>query len=238
MFKPGLKKTTAFFWLLVSIELIGIMINLQLVHYIVKPLLMPALIIVVQQAAGLRHGKKLMISGLVFSWVGDTLLLFENKHPLFFILGLASFLLTHVCYIIYFLSQGGLNSSLLKKQIFIILLVIAYGASLFFLLLPHLGELKFPVLVYAVVICTMLLSAVHIYKNVKAPVNKLYVTGALLFVISDSLLAFNKFYHPLYLSGFLIMLTYCLAQYFIVSGFVSQKTQVESKQNLIPAPST
>ena len=199
---------------------------------------MPALIIVVQQTAGLRHGKKLMIGGLIFSWVGDTLLLFENKHPLFFIMGLASFLLTHVCYIIYFLSHRGLNSSLLKQQPFIILLVIAYGAGLFFLLLPHLGELKFPVLLYAVVICSMLLSAIHIYTNVKEPANKLYVAGALLFVISDSLLAFNKFYYPLYLAGLLIMLTYCMAQYFIVSGFVSEREPVVSNANLTHAPSS
>lgn len=104
-----------------------------------------------------------------------------------------------------------------------ILFVIAYGIGLFYFLLPHLGDLKIPVLVYAVVICSMLLATVHIYFNVNEPSNKLYVGGALLFVVSDSLLAVNKFYHPIYLSGVLIMLTYCMAQYFIVAGFVREK---------------
>jgi uncharacterized membrane protein YhhN len=218
-----IKKAGAIFWLLVGIELAGHVMNIEWVHYIVKPLLMPSLIFLIQQSDADVSGKKLLIPGLIFSWAGDVLLLFESKHPLFFILGLASFLLTHVCYIIYFLSNHGSNISLLKKQPVMILFVIAYGIGLFYFLLPHLGDLKIPVLVYAVVICSMLLATVHIYFNVNEPSNKLYVGGALLFVVSDSLLAVNKFYHPIYLSGVLIMLTYCMAQYFIVAGFVREK---------------
>jgi hypothetical protein len=41
--------------------------------------------------------------------------------------------------------------------------------------------------------------------------------------MSDSLLAVNKFYQPLAYAGVFIMLTYCLAQYLIVRGFIEQK---------------
>jgi uncharacterized membrane protein YhhN len=47
------------------------------------------------------------------------------------------------------------------------------------------------------------------------------VLGALLFVISDSLLAINKFYQDIPLAGVLIMLTYGLAQLFIMEGAIS-----------------
>jgi uncharacterized membrane protein YhhN len=47
--------------------------------------------------------------------------------------------------------------------------------------------------------------------------------GASFFVISDSLLAINKFYQPFAHAGILIMLTYCTAQYFIVQGFIKQE---------------
>ena len=44
--------------------------------------------------------------------------------------------------------------------------------------------------------------------------------GAILFVVSDSLLAFNKFFSPFNNAGVIIMLTYGLAQLFITEGAV------------------
>jgi len=46
------------------------------------------------------------------------------------------------------------------------------------------------------------------------------MTGAGLFVISDSVLAINKFYQPFEAAGILIMLTYGLAQFFIIKGAI------------------
>jgi uncharacterized membrane protein YhhN len=64
----------------------------------------------------------------------------------------------------------------------------------------------------------MALSALTLRHIVsKAAWNSLF-SGALLFVMSDSLLAINKFVHPIPEAGFLIMSTYILAQYFIVQG--------------------
>ncbi|MEO6720448.1 MAG: lysoplasmalogenase [Ferruginibacter sp.] len=217
------KKAIAFYWLLVFLELIVTLFDLTTINFFVKPLLMPALIVLLLQGANPIKEKKIVLIGLICAWLGDTFLLFETKDPLFFIAGLASFLLTHVCYIIYFLRLRVSSISMLKKQPIIILLVIAYGAGLFIFLNPYLGDLKIPVLVYAIVICSMLLCAVHIYSRVNEPSNKLYVAGALFFVVSDSLLAINKFYMPLFLSHSSIMLTYCMAQYFIVSGCVREK---------------
>jgi uncharacterized membrane protein YhhN len=58
---------------------------------------------------------------------------------------------------------------------------------------------------------------------VAVPANRYFVAGAVLFVLSDSLLAINKFYQPLAFAGTLIMLTYCAAQYFIVMGFIKRR---------------
>jgi uncharacterized membrane protein YhhN len=87
-------------------------------------------------------------------------------------------------------------------------------------LYPHLGDLKIPVMVYAAVICTMLMCSLHIFFKVNPPANVYYLAGAALFVLSDSLLALNKFYQPFAFAGVMIMLTYCAAQYFIVQGFI------------------
>ena len=68
----------------------------------------------------------------------------------------------------------------------------------------------------------MLLCSLHVYYKVNKPANDMFVFGALMFVLSDSLLAINKFLEPLPYAGISIMLTYCAAQYFIVTGFIIQ----------------
>jgi len=220
--QPGLqKKLTILFWLLALLDIICIISELRLTHCIVKVLLIPALIVLLSSAGG-RSGKKMILTGLVFSWIGDILLLFESRDPLFFIGGLASFLLTHIFYIIYFLGIRSPNASLLKKQPILSLLVIAYGAGLVWLLFPHLGTMKIPVMAYAVVISTMLISSLYAYGKVNKLAGNAYVLGALAFVLSDSLLAINKFYQPFPYAGVFIMLTYCAAQYLVVYGFLKQ----------------
>ncbi len=208
------------FWCIVVMNSIGIAANISLLHFITKPLLVPLLILLLVITPTVAPRKNLIITGLVFSWLGDMFLLFEEKNALFFIFGLVCFLTTHIFYIIYFLKIQSANISLLKKQPLLFLLVIGYGFSLVWLLYPHLGELKIPVMVYAAVICTMLLCSLHIFFKVNRPANVLYLTGAAFFVLSDSLLAINKFYQPFAYAGVWIMLTYCAAQYCIVKGFI------------------
>jgi hypothetical protein len=62
-----------------------------------------------------------------------------------------------------------------------------------------------------------------------------YFDRAVLFVSSDSLVAFNKFYNPLVLSSFIIMITYLIAQYLIVSGILklNQKIAFSNLENAI-----
>lgn len=206
------------------IDLISIATNSHLLHYMVKPLLMPALMVLLWLTVSKVPNKSLLLTGLFFSWLGDILLLFENRHTLFFILGLISFLTTHIFYIIYFLKIRPKQTSLFKKYRFLPALVAMYGITLTWQLFPHLGNLKIPVVVYAAVICCMLLCSMHIYNRVNNNAAICYITGALAFVISDSLLAINKFYTAFPYSGLLIMLTYCAAQYFIVQGYIQHKT--------------
>lgn len=214
---------TVVFVIAVAADITGIAANIAVLHYFAKPVLLPLLIVLLATATPAVAGKKIMLAALFFSWVGDIFLLAENKNPLFFIFGLASFLTTHILYIIYFLSIRNNQISLLRKQPLLIAMVLAYGITLVWLLFPTLADLKIPVMVYAAVICTMLLCSLHIYLKANKPANTFFVLGALLFVLSDSLLAINKFYQPFAFAGVCIMLTYCAAQYFIVTGFIKQQ---------------
>jgi uncharacterized membrane protein YhhN len=210
------------FWVIAAAHVIGIAANIPNMQYVTKPLLLPALIVLLASATSNAPGRKLMLAALFFSWAGDVLLMFESRDQLFFIIGLVCFLTTHVLYIIYFLSIRSTKPSLLQKIPFLILFVVAYGGGLVWLLFPKLGDLKIPVMIYAVVICTMLLCSLHVYNKVNTPANTMYVSGALFFVLSDSLLAVNKFDQPFEYAGIIIILTYCVAQYLIVNGFIEQ----------------
>lgn len=223
MQQPVQKKFAILFCLLTLLDITGIAANIETLHFVVKPLLVPALWFLLYFTQSAVPGKNVLLTGLFFSWLGDVFLLFEYKHGLFFIFGLVSFLTTHIFYIVYFLKIRSEKPSLLKKQPVLIALVIAYGITLVWQLYPHIEqELKLPVMIYAAVICSMLLCSLHIFLKVNKKAAAYYLLGAGAFVVSDSLLAINKFYQPFDYAGVFIMLTYCIAQFFIIAGYTQQ----------------
>jgi len=161
------------------------------------------------------------LAALFFSLLGDILLLFEKANPLFFIVGLISFLIAHVGYIIIFNRIRTKNNISIKW--WIIFIILCYYSILLSSLFPNLGQMKIPVVVYGAVISTMFFVALHLLYN-KSNANMQIVMGAILFVVSDSILAFNKFYNNFSSASFLIMLTYAFAQYFIIKGIISNTT--------------
>jgi uncharacterized membrane protein YhhN len=190
-------------------------------EYLFKPALMLSLgIYFYRQSDALKQGKVdyYMLFAIAFSWLGDILLMFDGL----FILGLASFLLAHISYICAFLTDNkGLVFSK-KDRIVAALIIVTAGLGFIFYLLPYLGSLKIPVVVYASTILTMLLATLNRWKTVRFDSFQWVFVGAIAFVISDGLLAVNKFAQPLPLSGLLIMLTYGVGQYLIVEGYLKK----------------
>lgn len=186
-----------------------------------KPLLMPLLMLAFIMEAGINGTpQRLLLGALLFSWLGDVFLLFEQKNSLFFILGLSSFLTAHVIYIIYFSGIPSEKASYFRKRPVMFLAVVAYVIELLYLLWPGLGALKLPVLVYALVIGTMLCMALWQYGRLKDNTALLFILGALLFVLSDSILALDRFRGHHAWSGVLIMTTYVAAQLLITLGAI------------------
>jgi uncharacterized membrane protein YhhN len=207
------------FWTAALLNILGSLVPLPLLQFTTKPLLMPLLAAALIASGNIAYNnRKLLLAGIFFSWVGDILLMFDYRGANYFIAGLASFLCAHIMYIFYFLKAKGQQPSLLKKRPLLILAVLAYTLALIILLYPGLGSMRLPVLVYAGVIATMLLCCLHAFAQLPVRASKLMVTGAVFFVLSDSLLAINRFYQPYPLAGTLIMLTYCIAQFCIVKG--------------------
>lgn len=180
-----------------------------------KPILIPFLISIVAISDKFPT-QKILLFALFFSWIGDVLLLFSDKHSLFFIFGLVSFLIAHLLYVLLFHKQTKINRN--KIYLRFIPIVVIYLLGILSVLWSSLNEMKIPVSLYAFVISTMLLMSIKSYFEWKKPANLLVLIGAVLFVVSDSILAINKFYTPIPLSSFLIMSTYLAAQFFIVKS--------------------
>ena len=83
--------------------------------------------------------------------------------------------------------------------------------------------MKIPVIVYALVISIMLYVVIQLHLSTKQKATRILVWGAIFFVLSDSILAINKFYTPINWSSFWIMSTYLTAQFLLVYGILAQK---------------
>ncbi|MBS1669509.1 MAG: lysoplasmalogenase [Bacteroidetes bacterium] len=212
------------FWLIlfmvdVAVELLAISFQLERVRFISKPLLILFLIGYAVVATKQRNNLfTLLIAALCFSVLGDIFLLFEQSHPIYFMMGLVSFMLAHIFYILLFNQIRVKNQPEKKWALLSIILLGVYVVFLFLLLEPSLGSLKIPVLVYALVLSAMFLSAIQAFDISKQSFGKICVLGSLFFVISDSLLAIDKFRAHFPMASFTVMATYITAQFLLVLG--------------------
>lgn len=173
-----------------------------------KPLLMPMLLLGFLAAAPMvnRLIVGLIVGGIVASWAGDVLL--QSPGSMGFLLGLAAFLVAHLFYIGAFLMLGTG-----RVKIWVWAYLMWYGALLA-LLSPGLGALVVPVIAYGAALGTMAILSTR--------VNAVVGWGGLLFLLSDSILAMDRFMPGFALpaSDFVIMTTYLVGEGLIVYGVV------------------
>lgn len=179
-------------------------------------MLMPALALYFYtntNALNTNRLRNFVLLALFFAFWGDVFLMFVNKNPVFFLMGLGSFLVMQLLYI-YIFKLFNFSDLMAKWPYTGFIVIIAFG--LIFFLYPNLGEMKVPVFIYFLAILIMVLSAIVFWKRNNE--SRIVLLGAFIFMISDSLIAINKFKFELPYSGFLIMVTYILAQWFIIEG--------------------
>ncbi|MBW1656054.1 lysoplasmalogenase [Flavobacterium quisquiliarum] len=216
-------RNSSFFKLFIAFSIVYLAI-LVLGHerfdLFLKPILIPILGFTVYFYRKFPTQNTLLIA-LLFSWIGDVVLLFTDLGEIYFIIGLVSFLIAHILYCILFNKLNRVRKKQ-NKTFFVIgsILIATYLIGMVSLLMPHLGDLEIPVSIYATVISIMLLFAFNGLLVWERPGNLLVFLGAFFFVVSDSILAVNKFYTPIPKSSFFIMITYLLAQYLIVLGIL------------------
>jgi uncharacterized membrane protein YhhN len=211
--------------MIVLVELAGRLTNHINLEYPVKPLIM----IWMATYFILDRKKKALtfpvLTAFFFSWVGDNFLMFSGSNELFFYAGVGGFFLAQLAYIYIFtrFSEGG-GRGYLQRNMVLGFLFLAYVAGIYYLLFPALeGIMKPVILLYALSLIGMSMTALNRSGRV-SPTSFLPVfVGSILFVISDSMIAIDKFYTQIPLAGFWIMITYISAQYLIMRGLAREK---------------
>ena len=163
----------------------------------------------------------MIIIALIFSWIGDITLQLTQFKESFFLIGVGCFLIAQMIYMVTFFTTPGENSVFFRK-IYLVVPVVLYGMGILWLLYDGLGDMKLPVTIYTMVIMTMLLAAINREKKVNKQSFLLVLAGAIIFVVSDSILAINKFAQPFELGRIASMTSYITAQYLIALGCARQ----------------
>lgn len=211
--------TSIVFLAVVILHIYGVLF-LDKLAFISKPFLITTLVIV--YLVSVKKANFWFVSALFFSFWGDVLLLFKEQ---FFVFGLASFLLAHLLYIkitTRFIKKVNFKKIALVSLPFLIFLI-----SFLYLLSDNLGEMKYPVIIYGIVISTFGSVALLNYIQEKSTSNLWLFLGAIIFITSDSLIAINRFYAPKEIYQLLIMLTYIVAQYLICKAIIAKTTHQE-----------
>ena len=161
-----------------------------------------------------RYGGGMLLASLLFSTLGDVIL--EVNRGGWFAFGLGAFLVAHIFYILIFIRSW----HFVPWKLIPAAVVVGWAVYVFVLILPNLGALQIPVILYIGALSFMAVTAVF------RAASDFYITasGAALFVLSDSLIALSKFHEPLPFTRELVMTTYYAAQGLIIWGKVGQRS--------------
>jgi uncharacterized membrane protein YhhN len=214
MFLNKIKVFFLVFVLVSIIDIIGIIFKIPMVIFVFKPLILSSLLVLYLLSVVLWN--KMYILALIFSFLGDIFLLFSGE--LFFILGLISFLIAHILFIK--IVVGSIQKTSILKIIVSTIPFLILFILFLFILKDSFGELLIPVIIYGITISIFGITSLIYYSEEKSTGALLMLFGALVFIISDSVLAINKFYLPTLYFEITIMLTYVLSQYFIYKSMI------------------
>ncbi len=177
-------------------------------EFLFKPLttLLVLAIAATAPAGAAASWRPAVVAGLLASTAGDVFLMLPGDY---FVPGLASFLVAHLCYVAAFTRDGWRASSWPAAACG------AYVMALLWWLLPSAGAHRVPVAAYALVIGAMAWQAVERWRATREAAPLAAAAGAVLFVLSDSALAVNRFAVPFALAPLAVMGTYVPAQWLI-----------------------
>lgn len=201
---------------------LGLHLELKWLCLLSKPLPVIALLLWLRTAAASAYRRWIML-GLLFSLLGDMLLEWPAN---LFVFGLGAFLIAHLAYLIAYLGDSKRLAPLP------LLLAFAVAGSMFAVLANSgLGDLLIPVALYSLAIGCMLWRALARLGSHGISRNSAWLAagGALLFVLSDSLIGINRFVAPFDGARYAIMLSYWLGQLGIAASVIALQLGVPQR---------
>jgi len=160
-----------------------------------------------------------VIAALILSWAGDIFLIYKEKQ-IFFKLGLAAFLVSHIFYIIAFLGLAG-NVNIMAL---IISAAVAVPLGIAILkLLDAKAPMKVPVAAYTVVIILMSMSALQLMLASLSLAGIMIFAASVVYIFSDAFMAYLLFHEKPKYFNFITMIPYIIAQGGIIMGLVLGK---------------
>ncbi len=189
-------------------------LGLQTLHFIFKPLAMLLAIALVavraRQSPAASRFDTLLMAALAASLAGDVFLMLPGNY---FIPGLASFLVAHLFYIALF--RRGVPWFASRRAL---LGTLAVGAATYLWVWGGLTDpvLKLAVAAYVSVIALMVAQAIGRAVVLRNAAASAVALGACIFMLSDALIAINRFVQPLPLVSLGVLTSYYLAQILMV----------------------
>ena len=165
--------------------------------------------------------QKLLVIALLCSAAGDAFLGIDGER--LFVPGLASFLIAHIFYAAIFVRSGTVSLSRRRRQI-VFAAIVVFSVGYAMILWPVLGGLRWPVAAYMTVITVMALCSLRM----RSPLLPL---GAILFMISDSLIALGKFLSAAEWLGPSVWITYAAAQLLLTYGLAGRPVEASITGN-------
>ncbi|WP_158985631.1 lysoplasmalogenase [Lysobacter panacisoli] len=176
-------------------------------HWLFKPL--TTLLIawsVWRMASAVPRYRTWLLVGLVLSTFGDVFLMLPVDA---FVPGLASFLLAHLAYLLALRQRGRWFASLWPFALYALVAGIVLSQ-----LWPGLPDaLRVPVVVYVVVLAAMAAQALAVWWRQRDAASASAAIGGACFVLSDALLAWDRFVVPFAAASAAVLASYWLAQW-------------------------
>lgn len=218
---------SAFIFIFAALTIVGAELgkevsSAQYLHYIFKPLTTFSIFFFAWRSkpAISRSYQKAILAGIVCSLIGDIFLMLPGtvfRHG--FLCGLLSFLLAHICFL-----RALLTDSRFAGKPLVFPGIAALGILNLVILWPGLPVgLQIPVVAYVCLLLCMTAQAISRGLQLRSMSGRLALIGGLCFMLSDTLLAYNRFYAPIAHSPLLILSSYYLALWLIAASVTSIK---------------
>lgn len=210
---------------IIAVAVIGAIVGALLggpwiwLHYMCKPLATVLLMMLAARAAApvSARYRGTILFGLAFSLLGDIFLMLPVD---MFLAGLGAFLLAHLFYMVAFFPGSDARTRSTSIALFAV-----FGVANLAGLLPRLeSAVRVPVIAYVIALLSMAGFALARARSLRmregaasavAASARLAAIGAALFVVSDTLLAWNRFGGGIPLASLWVLATYFIAQWYI-----------------------